>query len=127
MLSYNDSSQMLTETLTDLVTGATYSTSYTENLQSILGSNTAYVGFSAGNGGGQSTQIVSNFTLADPTLAVPSPAATTDANTPVTLSGVTVSDSIRATASPPRSALPTARHWSAPKPASPSRASAPIH
>ncbi len=59
VLSYNGSA--LTETLTDLVTGATYSTNYTENLESILGSDTAYVGFSAGNGGGQSTQIVSNF------------------------------------------------------------------
>ncbi|MGB7076596.1 MAG: hypothetical protein WBD53_05355 [Xanthobacteraceae bacterium] len=59
VLSYNGST--LTEALTDLVTGVTYSTSYTENLESILGSDTAYVGFSAGNGGGQSTQIVSNF------------------------------------------------------------------
>ena len=65
VLSYNGSSQILAETLTDTVTGATYATTYSYNLPSILGSNTAYVGFSAGNGGGSSTQAVSNFTLAD--------------------------------------------------------------
>ena len=56
------SGNTLTESLTDLVTGDTYSTSYTSvNLAAILGSSAAYVGFSAGTGGGVSTQTVSNF------------------------------------------------------------------
>ena len=66
VLSYSGSNETLSETLTDLVTGATYSTTYYNvDLASILGSNTAYVGFSAGDGGGASTQIVSNFTFED--------------------------------------------------------------
>jgi fibronectin-binding autotransporter adhesin len=60
VLSYNGS--VLTETLTDLVNGSTFSTSYTENLQNILGSSSAYVGFTAGTGAEASTQTVSNFT-----------------------------------------------------------------
>ena len=62
-LSYNGST--LTETLTDLVNGNSYSTSYDNvNLSQILGSDTAHVGFSAATGGGASPQTVSNFTFA---------------------------------------------------------------
>ncbi len=69
VLSYDGS--VLTETLTDLNTGATYSTSYTENLSAILGSDTAYVGFTGGTGAAASTQIVSNFTFeSDAAVAV---------------------------------------------------------
>jgi hypothetical protein len=54
----------LTETLTDLVNGNTYSTSYGGvDLAKILGSDSAYVGFSAATGGSVSTQTVSNFTF----------------------------------------------------------------
>ena len=63
-ISYNGG--VLTETLTDLVTGATYSANYTVDLASILGGNTAYVGFSAATGGSVSTQIVSNFNFNTP-------------------------------------------------------------
>jgi len=68
VLSYNDS--VLTETLTDLTNGHTYSTSYNNvDLASILGSDTAYVGFSGGTGADTSTQTVSNFTFqVDPTV-----------------------------------------------------------
>jgi hypothetical protein len=67
VLSYNGS--VLTETLTDLNNGATYSTSYMENLSAILHSGTAYVGFAAGTGDEASTQIVSNFSF-EPDTAV---------------------------------------------------------
>jgi hypothetical protein len=63
VISYNGS--VLTETLTDLVNGATYTANYTVDLASVLGSKTAYVGFSAATGGGTSTQTVSNFTFAE--------------------------------------------------------------
>ena len=49
-LIYSDSH--LTETLKDLTTSATFSTSYTTNLASVLGSGTAFVGFTGGAGGG---------------------------------------------------------------------------
>ena len=67
VLTYNGS--VLTETLTDLDNGATYSTSYSENIPAILGAGTAYVGFTAGTGGGSSTQAVSDFIFeSDPTV-----------------------------------------------------------
>jgi hypothetical protein len=59
VISYDGSH--LTETLTDLVNGAVYTTSEAINIASVLGANTAYVGFSAATGGGASTQTVSNF------------------------------------------------------------------
>jgi Ca2+-binding RTX toxin-like protein len=62
ILSYNGS--VLTENLTDLANGATYTASYTTNLASVLGSGTAYVGFTGGDGGETSTQVVSNFSFA---------------------------------------------------------------
>ena len=59
-LTYDGS--VLTETLTDLVNGHTYSTSYDNvDLAQVLGADTAYVGFSAATGGGDSTQTVSDF------------------------------------------------------------------
>ena len=56
----------LTETLTDNTTTppATFSTSYTEDLASVLGSGTAYVGFTGSTGDGTSVQKISNFTFA---------------------------------------------------------------
>ena len=63
VLSYDGS--VLTETLTDLTDGATYSTSYTGiDLSQIVGSDSAYIGFSAATGGFSSTQIVSDFNFA---------------------------------------------------------------
>jgi hypothetical protein len=73
VISYNGT--VLTEKLTDLVTGKIFSTSYTVDLASVLGSGTAYVGFSAATGGLASTQTVSNFNF-DPTtvtIAVDTP------------------------------------------------------
>ena len=46
-----------------LVTSATFSTSYTSDLASVLGASTAWVGFTGGTGAGSSTQTVSNFTF----------------------------------------------------------------
>ena len=86
-LSYDGST--LSETLTDLVTGATYSTNYDNiDLAQILGSNTAYVGFSAGTGGGASAQAVSNFTY----LPGAANEIKTAENMPVLLPGLGVSD-----------------------------------
>ena len=68
-LIYSDSH--LTETLKDLTTSATFSTSYTTNLASVLGSGTAFVGFTGGAGGGSSVQVISNFAFVpEPTSLV---------------------------------------------------------
>lgn len=58
-LSYNGTT--LTEKLTDLTTHSKFSTSYTTDLSSVLGGNTAFVGFTAATGGATSTQTISNF------------------------------------------------------------------
>ncbi|HEX3999112.1 MAG TPA: autotransporter-associated beta strand repeat-containing protein [Pirellulales bacterium] len=61
VISY-DGSSTLTETLTDTVTSQTFSQTYTgQNLQSILGSSTAYLGFTGGTGGNNALQTVTNF------------------------------------------------------------------
>jgi hypothetical protein len=59
LLAYNGS--VLTETLTDLTTAASFTTSYTVNLASVLGGTTALVGFTGGTGAGSSLQVISNF------------------------------------------------------------------
>jgi hypothetical protein len=61
VLSYNGS--VLSATLTDQTTSATYSTAYVTNLASVLGSSTAFVGFTGGTGGSAATQTISNFTF----------------------------------------------------------------
>lgn len=48
----------LKATFTDLVTGGTYVTNYTVNIPSVVGANTAWVGFTGADGGVSSTQIV---------------------------------------------------------------------
>ena len=62
-ISY-DGSSTITETMTDANNPSdTFTQTYTgQNLQSILGSSTAYVGFTGGTGGGDALQEVSNFT-----------------------------------------------------------------
>ncbi|WP_263337675.1 chitobiase/beta-hexosaminidase C-terminal domain-containing protein [Acidicapsa dinghuensis] len=55
-LSYNGT--ILSMYLDDMVTGASYSTSWTVNIPSIVGGNTAYVGFTGGTGGLVSSQKI---------------------------------------------------------------------
>ena len=63
-LNYDQATHTLYESLTDLDTGATYSTSYNINLQTVLNATTAYIGFTAADGGAFASQTVSNFRLA---------------------------------------------------------------
>jgi hypothetical protein len=61
----------LSLTLTDVVAGVSFSTNYVADLPSIVGTNTAYVGITAGSGGIASTQVVSNFSFVSlPILSV---------------------------------------------------------
>jgi hypothetical protein len=64
-IAYNPSAQTLTETLYGQITQATYTNTYTGvNLASILGNNSAYVGFTGSTGYDDSNQNISNFTFA---------------------------------------------------------------
>jgi hypothetical protein len=66
-LSYNSSTQTLTEMLTDTTTGKMFSTSYNANLASLLGGNTAFVGFTGGTGGLNMAQNVLTWTFGNGT------------------------------------------------------------
>jgi len=62
VLTYNGS--QFTETITEEGgAGASYTTTYAVNLASVLGSSTAYLGFTGGTGDGTATQTVTNFSL----------------------------------------------------------------
>jgi hypothetical protein len=78
-LVYNGTT--LTLNLTDTVTNNTFSQAFTVNIPSIVGANTAYVGFTGGTGGGTAIQNIKTWTFtsgttqataADPTFT-PSP------------------------------------------------------
>ena len=85
----------LTMTLTDGVTNATFTTSWTVNIPSIVGGNTAFVGFTGGTGGLTASQkietwnFVSSGTAPQPaTPPIYSPAAGTYTGTQM----VTITD-----------------------------------
>ncbi len=62
VLSFSPATMTVNETLNDLSAGTTYTTQYTtQDLVGLLG-DTAFVGFSGGTGGSNSTQTISNFT-----------------------------------------------------------------
>jgi hypothetical protein len=58
---YNDTT--LTMTITDGVTAAHFTTSWTVNIPSVIGSSTAYVGFTGGTGGQTASQKVETWTF----------------------------------------------------------------
>ncbi len=60
-LVYNGTT--LTMTITDGVTAGTFTTSWTVNIPSIVGGNSAYVGFTGGTGGSTSSQKIENWTF----------------------------------------------------------------
>ena len=63
-VSLNCSNGVLSATLTDAVTAATFTTNYNfGSLVPILGANVAYIGVSGGDGGITSTQTISNFSF----------------------------------------------------------------
>ncbi len=93
-LVYNGT--VLTMTITDTVTLAVYTTSFTVNIPAQVGGNTAYVGFTGGTGGATSSQKVLTWsytpgavtpTVATPTFSV-APGTYTSAQS-VTLSDAT--------------------------------------
>jgi hypothetical protein len=73
-LTYDAATTTLTETLLDLNTGKTFTTSYDDNLTTEVGGPTALVGFTGGTGTGTSTQSITSFTF-DNTVAAPEPSS----------------------------------------------------
>jgi hypothetical protein len=67
-ISYNGT--LLTESLHDTVSGGSFNTSYVVNLPAVIGSQSAYVGFTAGSPGTMVQQYFSNFQY---TASVPEP------------------------------------------------------
>jgi len=66
VLTYDEDAATLEESLTDTVTGATYSHTFSNvDLDAILGSSTMLIGFTGGTGGATSVQTISNFTWTD--------------------------------------------------------------
>jgi Legume lectin domain/Bacterial lectin/Chitobiase/beta-hexosaminidase C-terminal domain len=81
-MAYNGTT--LTMSITDGVTGAVYNTSWAINIPQVIGSNTAYAGFTGGTGGLTASQKIETWTLlsnagSQPATATPSfsPAAGT--------------------------------------------------
>ena len=99
-INYNGT--ILSMTITDLVTEGTFTTSWNVNIPSIVGGNTAWVGFTGGTGGSSSSQKVLTWTYAvgsntPPVLTVPTftPAAGTYSSAQsVTISDTTVGATI---------------------------------
>ena len=60
VLDYNGT--LLSMTITDIVTEATYSTSWVVNIPAIVGGNTAWVGFTGGTGGDTASQKILTWT-----------------------------------------------------------------
>jgi len=59
--SYNGTTLSLT--ITDTVTHGTYSTNWTVNIPSVVGANSAYVGFTAATGYSLAYQYIQNWTM----------------------------------------------------------------
>jgi len=62
----------LTATFKDLVTLATFTTNRVVDIPSIVGGSSAWFGFTAGDGGVASTQVISNFTMTPPAVTLTS-------------------------------------------------------
>jgi Legume lectin domain/Chitobiase/beta-hexosaminidase C-terminal domain len=74
-LVYNGTT--LTMTITDAVAGTSFTTNWTVNIPSIVGGNTAYVGFTAGTGSATSSQKVETWTFTSGSSAAPAAATPT--------------------------------------------------
>jgi hypothetical protein len=85
-LSYSGST--LSFTMTDTVTGATFTHNFTIDIPTTVGGNTAYVGFTGGTGGAASVQAVQSwtYTAGSGQATTPPPASTVpEAPTQVTV------------------------------------------
>jgi Legume lectin domain/Chitobiase/beta-hexosaminidase C-terminal domain len=92
-LAYNGTT--LAMTITDTVTNAVYSTSFTVNIPTAVGGNTAYVGFTGGTGGATATQKILTWSYTPGTTAaatVATPAFSVAAGTYAAAQSVAITD-----------------------------------
>src|SRR6185437_3814326 len=84
----------LAMTITDTVTNASYSISWPINIPSVVGSNTAYIGFTGGSGAQTANQEILSWTFNSTggTTAVATPVFSPAAGTYTTPQSVTISD-----------------------------------
>ncbi len=85
----------LTMTMTDIVTAAVWSTSWTVNIPASIGSNTAYIGFTGSTGAFSSSQkiLTWSFVSTTPAATAAVPSFTPAGGTYTTPQNVTLSDS----------------------------------
>jgi Bacterial lectin/Fibronectin type III domain len=128
-LAYNGTT--LTETITDTVTRATFSTNYTVNIDVLLGGNVGYAGFTGGTGGLTTTADVQTWTyqFTEPTTSNSSttPVAPTSSTSSTALAAVTLTGT-SGSIDPGPTLLSTSRFGTAapsPNPASPAGLPAP--
>ncbi|WP_263360177.1 chitobiase/beta-hexosaminidase C-terminal domain-containing protein [Acidicapsa ligni] len=86
---------VLTMTITDMVTAASWTTSWTINIPSTIGGNTAYVGFTGGTGGFSASQKVLTWTFASgtPTATTATPTFSVAPGTYTSAQTVSIADS----------------------------------
>jgi len=94
-LAYNGTT--LSMTIVDVVTGASYFTSWTVDIASLVGGNSAYVGFTGGTGGNTSSQKILTWTYSTgaappPVLVLPAPTFFPAGGTYVGAQSVTIVD-----------------------------------
>jgi predicted RecA/RadA family phage recombinase len=82
----------LTMTVTDTTTGATFTQNFTINIPGTIGSNTAYVGFTAGDGGLTSIQDIVNWSYTPGPATAATPAISPAAGSYVSSVPVTITD-----------------------------------
>jgi hypothetical protein len=61
---------ILTASFKDLISSAAFTTNYTIDIPTIVGGGSAYVGFTGADGGANSTQVISNFTMNPPPVSL---------------------------------------------------------
>ena len=85
----------LTMTITDMVTGAVWSNSWTINIPTTIGSNTAYVGFTGSTGGYTASQkiLTWSFVSSAPATGTATPTFSPTAGTYTSAQTVAISDS----------------------------------
>ena len=100
-MTYNGTT--LTMQITDTVTKATYSTSFTVNIPSVVGGSTAYVGFTGGTGGLTAIQDILTWTYT-PTGGTPvAPTITTQPSNQTVTAGQTATFTVVASGTAPLS------------------------
>jgi hypothetical protein len=69
-VNVNYGAGLLTATFRDTVANTTFTTNYVIDIPTVVGDNSAYVGFTGADGGVASTQVLSNFVMNPPPVTI---------------------------------------------------------